>query len=35
MNKQIEATVVAHAVQSDNNPIVDGKTFTASGWPKE
>ena len=35
MNKQIDATVVAHAVQSDNNPLTDGKTFTAAGWPKE
>ena len=35
MNKQIDAIVVAHAVQSDNNPLTDGKTFTASGWPKE
>lgn len=35
INKQIAATVVAHAVQSDNNPITDNQTFTASGWPKE
>lgn len=35
MNKQIDATVVAHAVQSDHNPLTDGKTFTAAGWPRE
>lgn len=28
-------TVKAHAVQSANNPLVDGKFYTASGWPKE
>lgn len=35
INQQIEATVVAHAVQSDNNPLIDDQTFTASGWPRE
>lgn len=28
-------TVKAQAVQQENNPITDGKTYTASGWPKE
>jgi len=28
-------TVNAQAVQSENNPITDGNTFTADGWPKE
>ena len=28
-------TVEAQALQSENNPIKDGKTHTASGWPKE
>jgi len=28
-------TVNVQAVQSENNPITDGKTYTASGWPAE
>ena len=28
-------TVKAQAVQSENNPISDGITYTASGWPAE
>lgn len=35
LGKTLELTVVADAVQSENNPIDDGKTYTASGWPKE
>ena len=28
-------TVVAQAVQSEHNPLTDGKVWTASGWPAE
>ena len=35
IGKTLDLTVVAHAVQSENNPIEDGNTYTASGWPKE
>jgi hypothetical protein len=35
LGKTLTLTVNAHAVQSENNPITDGKTYTASGWPKE
>lgn len=28
-------TVVAHGVQSENNPLVDGAVWTAAGWPQE
>ncbi len=35
IGKTLELTVVADAVQSENNPIENGKTYTASGWPKE
>ena len=35
LGKTLELTVVAHAVQSENNPITDGNTYTASGWPAE
>ncbi len=35
IGKTLQLTVVAQAVQSENNPITDGKTYTASGWPKE
>ena len=35
IGKTLTLTVDAQAVQSENNPITDGKTFTASGWPKE
>lgn len=31
----LNLTVVAQAVQSENNPITDGDTTTASGWPAE
>lgn len=35
LGKTLSVTVVAHAVQSENNPIRDGDTSTASGWPAE
>ena len=35
LGKTLSLTVVAHAVQSENNPIENGDTSTASGWPKE
>ena len=35
LGKTLTLTVNAHAVQSENNPITDGKTYTASGWPQE
>lgn len=33
LGKTLKITVVADAVQSKNNPLTDGKTYTASGWP--
>ncbi len=35
IGKTLTLTVKAQAVQSENNPISDGNTYTASGWPKE
>ena len=35
IGKTLTLTVKAQAVQSENNPIRDGNTYTASGWPKE
>lgn len=35
IGKTLTLTVKAQAVQSENNPIEDGNTYTASGWPKE
>lgn len=35
IGKTLTLTVKAQAVQSENNPLTDGKTYTASGWPKE
>ncbi len=35
IGKTLTLTVKAQAVQSENNPITDGNTFTASGWPQE
>ncbi len=35
LGKTLTLTVKAQAVQSENNPIIDGDTYTASGWPKE
>lgn len=34
IGKTLSLTVNAQAVQSENNPIDDGKVYTASGWPK-
>ena len=33
IGKTLQLTVVAHAVQSDNNPITGDDPYTASGWP--
>lgn len=35
LGKTLTLTVKAQAVQSENNPINDGNTYTASGWPAE
>ncbi|MBP3392539.1 MAG: hypothetical protein J6L76_07120 [Clostridia bacterium] len=35
LGKTLSLSVQAQAVQSENNPIEDGNTFTASGWPTE
>ena len=35
LGKTLNLTVKAQAVQSENNPISDGDTYTASGWPAE
>ena len=35
IGKTLTLTVKAQAVQSENNPITDGITYTASGWPAE
>lgn len=35
IGKTLTLTVDAQAVQSENNPITDCNTYTASGWPKE
>ena len=35
LGKTLKLTVQAQAVQSEHNPIQDGKTYTASGWPAE
>lgn len=35
LGKTLTLTVDAQAVQSENNPLTDGKTYTASGWPLE
>ena len=35
IGKTLTLTVKAQAVQSENNPIEDGKTHTALGWPAE
>ncbi|MBO5231148.1 MAG: hypothetical protein J6B88_00860 [Clostridia bacterium] len=35
LGKTLNLTVKAQAVQSENNPISDGNTYTASGWPAE
>lgn len=35
IGKTLTLTVKAQAVQSENNPVTDGNTYTASGWPAE
>jgi hypothetical protein len=35
IGKTLTLTVDAQAVQSENNPLTDNKTYTASGWPAE
>ena len=35
IGKTLQLTVLAHAVQSENNPLTGDATYTASGWPKE
>lgn len=35
IGKTLTLTVKAQAVQSENNPIVNGNTYTALGWPAE
>lgn len=35
IGKTLTLTVKAQAVQSENNPITGGNTYTASGWPAE
>lgn len=35
IGKTLSLSVVAQAVQSENNPIQNGDTTTASGWPAE
>lgn len=35
IGETLTLTVNAQAVQSENNPITDGKAYTASGWPAE
>ena len=34
LGKTLTLTVKAQAVQSENNPLNDGNTYTASGWPR-
>lgn len=35
IGKTLTLSVIAHAVQSENNPIEGTDTYTASGWPAE
>lgn len=35
LGKTLTLNVLAQAVQSEHNPIVDGNTYSAAGWPKE
>lgn len=35
IGKTLTLTVKAQAAQSENNPLADGKVYTASGWPAE
>ena len=34
IGKALSMSVNAQAVQSENNPLTNGKVYTASGWPK-
>lgn len=35
LGKTLTLSVIAHAVQSENNPVNGTDTFAASGWPQE
>ena len=35
IGKVLTLSVVAQAVQSENNPLTDGNTYSANGWPAE
>ena len=35
IGKTLSLSVIAHAVQSENNPVEGTDTHTASGWPQE
>ena len=35
IGKTLTLSVIAQAVQSEHNPITDGNTYTAAGWPQE
>ena len=35
LGKTLTLSVIAQAVQSENNPLVGTDTYTASGWPQE
>lgn len=35
IGKTLSLTVIAQAVQSENNPLTGANTYTASGWPQE
>lgn len=35
IGKTLSLTVKAQAVQSENNPLIDGDIITAAGWPAE
>ena len=34
IGKTLTLTVKAQAVQSENNPVIEGQTHTAAGWPE-
>lgn len=35
IGKTLSLSVIAHAVQSENNPVNGTDTYTASGWPQD
>ena len=35
IGKTLSLSIIAHAVQSEHNPVEGTDTFTASGWPQE